>query len=158
LLEKDTTLNFLVWHKNGTREAFLTYVTAVLDAIKKHGHFKDFEKAEKTYVEAKKAVKSVKADLALIDGSSEGLGKSRKAKKAKAKAKEAGVTAKEAKAKPKEAKGVTKVPEDPMKASFQVDLEKAKKAIDDAQGAMTAAASEMCVFYLNLLSLESKYS
>jgi hypothetical protein len=35
LLEKDTTLNFPVWHKNGTMEAFLMHVTTVLDAIKK---------------------------------------------------------------------------------------------------------------------------
>jgi hypothetical protein len=35
-IEKDTTLNFPVWHKNGTREAFLMHMTAVLDAIKKH--------------------------------------------------------------------------------------------------------------------------
>ncbi len=41
LLEKDTTLNFPVWHKNGTQEAFLMHVTVVLDAIKKRGHFKD---------------------------------------------------------------------------------------------------------------------
>jgi hypothetical protein len=34
LLEKDTTLNFPVWHKNGTQEAFLMHVMAVLDAIK----------------------------------------------------------------------------------------------------------------------------
>ena len=40
-IEKDTTLNFLVWHKNGTREAFLMHVTAVLDTIKKRGHFLD---------------------------------------------------------------------------------------------------------------------
>jgi hypothetical protein len=44
-----------------------------------------------------------------------------------------------------------------MKAAFQADLEKAKKAIGDAQGAMTAVASEMFAFYLNLLSPESKY-
>ena len=37
LLEKDSTLNFLVRHKNGNREAFLMHVTAVLDAMKKHG-------------------------------------------------------------------------------------------------------------------------
>jgi hypothetical protein len=37
-LEKDTTLNFPVWHKNGTREAFLMHVTAVLNAMKKRGH------------------------------------------------------------------------------------------------------------------------
>ncbi len=44
-LEKDTTLNFLVWHKNGTQDAFLMHVTAVLDAMKKRGHFKDYDRA-----------------------------------------------------------------------------------------------------------------
>ncbi len=43
-IEKDTTLNFPVWHKNGTWEAFLMHVMAVLDAIKKRGHFQDYEK------------------------------------------------------------------------------------------------------------------
>ncbi len=38
-IKKDTTLKFPVWHKNGTREAFLMHVTAVLDAIKKRSHF-----------------------------------------------------------------------------------------------------------------------
>ncbi len=38
-IEKDTTLNFPVWHKNGMREAFLMHVMVVLDAIKKCGHF-----------------------------------------------------------------------------------------------------------------------
>jgi hypothetical protein len=50
-IEKDTTLNFPVWHKNGTREAFLMHVTAVLDAIKTRGHFLDYEKAEKVHKE-----------------------------------------------------------------------------------------------------------
>jgi hypothetical protein len=44
-----------------------------------------------------------------------------------------------------------------MKASFQADLEKAKKAIENAQGAMTASTSEMFTFHSNLLSPESKY-
>jgi hypothetical protein len=65
-LEKDTTLNFLVWHENGTQEAFLTHVTAVLDAIK-HCTFKDYNRAQKAYVEAKKAVELVEAGLALLD-------------------------------------------------------------------------------------------
>ncbi len=65
--------------------------------------------------------------------------------------------AKEAEAKSKEAKGATEVPEDPMKAAFQADLEKAKKAAKDAQGAMIAAASAMFAFYLNLLFPKSKY-
>jgi hypothetical protein len=38
-IKKDTTLNFPVWQENGTREGFLMHVTAMLDAIKKRGHF-----------------------------------------------------------------------------------------------------------------------
>ena len=34
-IEKDTTLNFPVWHENGMQEAFLMHVMGVLDAIKK---------------------------------------------------------------------------------------------------------------------------
>jgi hypothetical protein len=68
-IEKDTTLNFPVWHKSGTREAFLMHVTAVLDAIKKCGHFQDYKKAEKVRKEAKKAVASARAALSLLDGS-----------------------------------------------------------------------------------------
>jgi hypothetical protein len=122
------------------------HVTAVLDAIKKCGHFKDYEKAQRAYVEHKQAVKLAKASLALLNRTSKGLEKSKKSKKAK-----------EVKAKSKGAKGETKVPKDPMKAAFQVDLEKAKKAAEDAQGAMTAAASKMFTFYSNLLSPESKH-
>jgi hypothetical protein len=55
LLEKDTTLIFLVWHKNGTRKAFLMHVMAVLDAMKKRGHFKDYNRAQKAHDEAKRA-------------------------------------------------------------------------------------------------------
>jgi hypothetical protein len=45
-----------------------------------------------------------------------------------------------------------------MKAGFQADLEKAKQAQETAQGAMTTAANLMFMFYLNLLSPESKYA
>jgi hypothetical protein len=74
-LEKDTTLNFPVWQKNGTQEAFLVHVMAVLDAIKKHCHFKDYNKAQKAYDEAKKAVESVEAGVALLDRTSTGMKK-----------------------------------------------------------------------------------
>ncbi len=40
-IEKDSTLNFPVWQENGTREGFLMHVQAVLDVIKKRGHFED---------------------------------------------------------------------------------------------------------------------
>jgi hypothetical protein len=51
-LEKDTTLNFPLWQENGTHEAFLMHVTAVLDAMKKRGHFSNYNKAKKAYEEA----------------------------------------------------------------------------------------------------------
>jgi len=137
------------------------HVMAVLDAIKKCGTFKDYKKAQKAYVEANKVAEVVEAGLALLDGTSTGSKKNCK-KKALAKAKEAAKEAKaktsETKSETKEAKGATEVTKDTMKSGFQADLEKAKKAVEDAKGAMTNAASEMFVFYSNLLSPESKYS
>jgi hypothetical protein len=160
-LKKDTTLNFPVWHKNGTQEAFVMHVMAVQDAIKKCGTFKDYEKAEKAYVEAKKAAELAEAGLALHNGTSTGSRKNCN-KKALAKAKEATKEAlaktQETESEAKKAEEVTDVTEDLMKAGFQVDLEKAKKAMEDAKGTMTAAASKMFVLYLNLLSPKSKYS
>jgi hypothetical protein len=159
-IKKDTTLNFLVWHKNGTQEAFLMHVTVVLDAIKKCGTFKDYKKARKAYVEAKKAAESAEAGLALLDGTSTGSRKNCKKKapeKAKEATKEALAKTQETKSETKEAEEATNVTEDSMKAGFQVDLEKAKKAMEDAKGAM-AAASQIFAFYLNLLSPENKYS
>ncbi len=136
------------------------HVTVVLDAIKKRRHFKDYDKAQKAYDEAKKAIELAEAGLALLDRTNTGMKKNRK-KKAMAKAKEA---TKEALAKvpdpeseAKEAEEATNVTKDRMKAGSQVDLEKAKQAEEIAKGAMTAAASEMIAFYLNLLSPESKY-
>jgi hypothetical protein len=160
-LEKDTTINFPAWHKNGTREAFLMHMRGVMDAIKKRGTFKDYDKAQKAYMEAKKAVKPAEAGLALLDGASAGSKKNCK-KKALATAKEATKEAfaktLETKSETKEAEEAPKVNKDTMKAGFQVDLEKAKKAMEDAKGAMTAETSHMFAFYLNLLSPESKYS
>jgi hypothetical protein len=86
-IKKDATLKFPVWHKNGTCKAFLMHVTAVLDAIKKRGCFKDYDKAQKAYNEAKKAVEPARAGLSLLDGSGARLKKFHK-KKALAEAKE----------------------------------------------------------------------
>jgi hypothetical protein len=52
LLERDMTLNFPVWHKNGTQEAFLMHVMAVL---KKRGHFKDYDMAQKAYEQSQES-------------------------------------------------------------------------------------------------------
>ncbi len=106
-------------------------------------------------------VELAEAGLALLDSTAAGPSKSCK-KKALAKAKEA---AKEALAKThevesetNEAEETTKVTNDIMKAGFQVDLDKAMKAVEDAKGAMTTAASQMFTFYLNLPFSKSKYS
>ncbi len=66
-IEKDTTMNFPVWQENGTREAFLMHVTAVLDAIKKRGHFGDYDKAALKYKEASKAIGSARAGLSILE-------------------------------------------------------------------------------------------
>ncbi len=60
----------------------------VLDALKKRGTFKDYEKAQKAYVEAKKTVESAEAGLVQLDGTAARPSKSCK-KKALTKAKEA---------------------------------------------------------------------
>jgi hypothetical protein len=161
LLKKDTTLNFPVWHKNGTREAFLMHVTAVLDTMKKRGHFNNYDRAQKAYEEATKAAKLAEAGLALLKGTSAGPTPKRK-KKALAKAKEAVkmALAKAHKTKPeaKEAVEAPNMTENSMKDGFQADLEKARQARETAQGAMTTAANLMFTFYLNLLSSRSKYA
>ncbi len=108
-------------------------------------------------MEANKAAESAEAGLSLLAGISTGSKENRK-KKALAKAKEALIKAQETKSETKEAEKVTNVTEDSMKAGFQVDLEKAKKAMEDAKGAMTAVARQMFTFYSNLLSPKNKYS
>jgi hypothetical protein len=156
-IEKDTTLSFPVWHKNGTRNAFLIYLMVVLDAIKKCGHFLDCEKAEKVHEEAKKAVESARAGLSLLDSTG---AKSRRfcKKKAKEAAEKALAKAQDSESEAREAKEASKVNDNSMKAGFLKDLEKAKQAQSTAKGAMTAAASKMFTFYSNLLSPESKYA
>jgi hypothetical protein len=158
-LEKDTTLNFAVWQENGTREAFLMHVTAVLDAIKKRGHFDDYEKAMWKYKEAQEAIGSARAGLSLLEESMRKASKEKKKTKDKAKEGEnvAPAKAQEPKSAAKEAK-VAPVVDDQMKASVSSDLEKTKQAKRIAKGAMTIAASKMFSFYSNLLSPESKYA
>jgi hypothetical protein len=86
-------------------------------------------------------VKQAKAGLSLLDGASDGSGKSKKSSK-----------------KAKEAESVNKAPDQEMQATFQADLEKAKEVAENAKGAMTTAANKMFVFYANLLSVEAKYA
>ncbi len=66
-IKKYTTLNFAVWQENGTREAFLMNITAVINVIKKRGHFEDYKKAAYAYEKAKKAIESARAGLSLLE-------------------------------------------------------------------------------------------
>ncbi len=156
-IEKDTTLNFPVWQANRMREAFFMHVTAVLDAIKKGGHFYDYEKSEKVHKEARKAVESARAGLALLVSTGT---KSKRfcKKKAREATEKALAKAQDSQSEAREVKEASEVDNNSMKAGFLDDLEKAKQTRSTAKGAMTAAASKMFLFYLNLLSPESKYS
>jgi hypothetical protein len=155
-IEKDTTLNFPVWHENKTRESFLMHVMAELDVIKKRSHLQDYKKAEKIHKEAKKAVESARAGLSPLNGTG---AKSRWfcKKKAKKATEKALAKAPDSKSEVREAKEASKVKDNSMKAGFLEDLEKAKQAQSTVKGAMTAAASKMFMFYSNLLSPESRY-
>ncbi len=107
------------------------HAMAVLDAIKKRGHFKDYNRAQKDYEEAKKAAELAEAGLALLKETSAGMTSKRKKKalaKAKEAAKEALAKAHETKPEAKGAVEATNVTEDLMKDGFQVDHEKAKQA------------------------------
>jgi hypothetical protein len=104
---------------------------AVLEAMKKRGHFKDYDRAQKAHDEAEKATELVEAWLALLDGTSAGMTSKRKKKalaKAKEAAKEALVKAQETKPETKDAEEAPEVTDDTMKAGFRADLEKAKQA------------------------------
>jgi hypothetical protein len=116
-IKKDTMLNFPVWHKNGTRKAFLMHMTAVLNAIKKCGHFNDYKKAEKDYKEAKKAVESARAALSLLDSTVVKARRSCK-KKTKEAEKDATVKAPYSDSDAKEAKDAPEANDNPMKAGF----------------------------------------
>ncbi len=101
------------------------HLMAVLDAIKKRGHFQDYEKAENYHEEAKKAVESARAALSLHNGNGVKAKRFRK-KKAKEAAKEALAKALDFKSEAKEAEEAPEVNDNSMKAGFLEDIEKAK--------------------------------
>jgi hypothetical protein len=131
------------------------HITAVLDAIKKRGHFYNYEKAAKDHKEPTKAVESARAALSLLDGPGAKSKKSRK--KIKEVKKDATAKVQDSKSDAKEAEDAPEA-DDKMKAGFLGDLEKAKQSLRTAKGAMIFAANKMFTFYLNLLSPKSKYA
>jgi hypothetical protein len=125
MIEKDTMLNFQVWHKNRTRKAFLMHVTVVLNAIKKRGHFYNYRKAVKDHKESTKAVESARAALSLLNGTGAKAKKLRK--KSKEVKKDALAKVQDSKSDAKEAEDAPEA-DDKMKAGFLDDLEKAKQS------------------------------
>jgi hypothetical protein len=108
---------------------------SALDAIKKRGHFKAHDKANKAYVEQRKLVKQAKATLAELDGTtSKGTGTSKM-----------------------EAAATADTPEPDLQAMYQLDLKKAREATEKAKVKAKQAAQDMFQFYANLLSVDAKY-
>ncbi len=106
------------------------HMTAVLDAIKKNGTFKDYNRAQKAYVEANKAVESAEAGLALLDRTrarSKKYCKKEALAKAKEAAKEAHAKNPETKSETKEAEEATKVTKDTMKLASKLILRRPSK-------------------------------
>jgi hypothetical protein len=157
------------------------HVQAVLDAIKKRGHFDDYEKAASKFKEAREAIESAKAGLSLLEESVAKKAKEVKKKAKKEKAKEGDEVTLKAPAKARKAKEgdevTLKTPEkaaestadvqeaqdapetdDQLKVNYLSELETAKRMHRIAKGVMAAAASKMFSFYSNLLSPESKYA
>ncbi len=102
------------------------HVMAVLDAMKKRGHYNDYNRAQKAYEEATKAAELAEAGLALLKGTSAGMTSKRKKKvlaKAKEATKEALAKAYETKPEAKEAVEAPNVTKDSMKVGFLADLE-----------------------------------
>jgi hypothetical protein len=130
-IKKDTMLNFQVWHKNRTLVAFRLFVTAVLNVIKKCGHFYDYKKAAKDHKESKQAVESAWAALSLLDRP--GAKAMKSCKKIKEVKKDATSKVQDSESDAKEAKDSPEV-DDKMKAGFLGDLERAKQFPEDCKG------------------------
>ncbi len=107
--------------------------------------------------EAKKSIESARDGLALLNGTGT---KSKRfcKKKAREATEKALAKAQDSESEAREAKEASELNNNSMKAGILDDLEKAEQAQSTAKGAMSAAASKMLLFYLNLLSPESKYS
>jgi hypothetical protein len=88
-------------------------VGSALDAIKKRGHFKAHDKANKAYMDQFKLVKQTKATLAELDGTTnKGTGTSKPFKRHK------------------EATARADTPEPNLQAMYQLDLKRAREAAE----------------------------
>jgi hypothetical protein len=95
------------------------HVTVVLDAIKRCGHFYNYEKAATDHGESTKAVESARAALSLLDGP--GAKAKKLHKKSKEVKKDATAKVQDSKSDAKEAKDAPEA-DDEMKAGFLGNL------------------------------------
>jgi hypothetical protein len=125
------------------------HMSTALYAIKKRGTFKAYKEAVEAYVEQHKAVKQAKAALALLMApTSKGKKTSEKSlKKASEKALQ----------KIKEGAALANAPAPKLQAEYQADYKKAKFTAETAKNKCKATATKMFQFYINLLSLDTKY-
>jgi hypothetical protein len=130
-----------IWH-SGTCKAFLMHVGSAMDTIEKRGHFKAHKETHEAYVEQCDLVKQAKAALAKLDRTT---------------SKDAGTSKKSSK-KHKEAAAMADASEPELQAIYQLDLEKAKEAAENARAKAESAANDMIQFYANLLSVDAKYA
>jgi hypothetical protein len=149
---EDAELRLLIWHC-GTREAFLMHVSTALNAIKKQGTFKAYKEAQEAYVEQREVANQAKATLALL------LTPTSKGKKASEKALVKKSSEKEkASQKTKESAALADAPAPELCNEYQAIYDKASIAKETAKNKRKAAATKMFQFYVNLLSLDAKYS
>jgi hypothetical protein len=129
-----------IWH-SGTREVFLMHVRSAMDAIKKQGHFKAHKEAHAAYVEQRNLVKQAKAALAEIDGTTS----------------ESATASTKSTTKHKDSVATADASEPNLQAIYQLDLEKAKEAAENARAKAESTAKDIFQFYANLLSVDAKY-
>jgi hypothetical protein len=152
----DAELRLPIWHC-GTRKAFLMHVSSALNAIKKRGTFKAFKEAHEAYVEQREVAKQAKAALALL------LAPTSKGEKASKKASEKIPVKKSSKKekvsqKNKEGAALANAPTPELCNEYQALYNKATFTKETAKNKREAAATKMFQFYVNLLSLDAKYS
>ncbi len=152
----DAELRLPIWHCR-TCKAFLMHVSSALNAIKKRGTFSAYKEAHEAYVEQKEVKKQAKATLALQ------LAPTTKGKKASKKASEKEPAKKssekeKASKKTKEGVALANAPVPELTDEYQAIYIKATFAKETAKNKHKDTATKMFQFYVNLLSLDAKYS
>jgi hypothetical protein len=150
---EDAELRIPIWHTRMC-EVFLMHVSTALNAIERRSTFKAYKEAAKAYVKQCKVVKQAKATLVLLTApTSKGKKNSKKfSKKSSEKASEKALQM------TKEGVALANAPAPELRAEYQAVYRKAKFATETAKNKRKTAATKMFQFYMNLQSLDAKYT